>query len=159
MVSELEVRNQFREVILHISLTSGDVPALLTISATDEMRSAVASLIGEDFDRTIGNGNRLQRFTARWGTPEYPRVLAEYFGNNFGWSTSLVETEHPSSVATRPDYYEPKWEARSVVAGAEANGFGYAEATPSAISQIGGSLVINACVAGLASQQSTLGEL
>lgn len=159
MVSELEVRNQFREVILHISLTSGSVPKLLTISATDEMRSAVASLIGEDFDRTVGNGDKLQRFTARWGTPEYARVLAEYFGNNFGWSTSLVETEQPSSTQVEAGYYQAQWKVMAAAPRNEANSLGYAKANPSAIAQIEDSPIIDAHLAGFTSQQSALGGL
>jgi len=98
MTSELKVYNQFREVILHIRLASGDEAGFYTIDATDEMKAAISNLKGLDFDRTVGRGNELLRFTAKWGSPEYARVLARYLVNNFGWTTKLVETQGPSLV-------------------------------------------------------------
>jgi len=96
MTSELKVYNQFREVILHIRVASGDEAGFYTIDATDEMKAAISNIRGLDFDRTVGKGNELLRFTAKWGSPEYAQVLARYLVNNFGWTTKLVETQQPS---------------------------------------------------------------
>jgi hypothetical protein len=155
MASELRVFNQFREVILHIRLTSANVPELLTISATEDMRSAVSSLIGQDFDRTVGKGNELIRFTAKWGTPEYARVMADYFQNNFGWSTFLAETEQPSSAQVTD--YEVRGNALAVGAGAGSLGFAVPSITT--MGQLGNGHALIPMIAGIASQEFALGEL
>jgi len=159
MASELKVYNQFREVILHVRLTSGNAPKLLVVDATEEMRSAVNSLMGQDFDRTVGRGGELRRFTARWGSPEYAQVLADYFGNNFGWSTALVETVHPSSVRIKVDANQAEKNAMAAAAGVGASSFGYAWRNLPATEQLGNEPVFNSLIAGTTGQQSSLGEL
>jgi hypothetical protein len=180
MASELKVYNQFRELILHIRLTSGDTPELLTIDATDEMRSAISSLIGQDFDRTVGGVRDLMRFSARWGAPEYARVLADYFANNFGWSTSLVETEQPLHYRTnatlgelfrqvlapfesesniKVDVGETNVKGVAVAPAAEANWVGLAGRNLPVTAQFGSGSLFDSVIAGITSQQSALGEL
>ncbi|MFZ0419915.1 MAG: hypothetical protein WAM04_17580 [Candidatus Sulfotelmatobacter sp.] len=143
MTSELKVYNQFREMILHIRLTYGDAPELLTIDATEEMRSAAHGLIGRDFDRTIGKGGDLLRLTARWGDPDYAQVLAEYFSNNFGWSTWLIEREQPLSArafttAGEAQIYATKAEENTMAgSGAWANRLCYAGTNLATEDQLG----------------------
>jgi len=157
MASELKVRNQFREVILQIRLTSGDVPELLTITATEEMRSAVSSLTGLDFDRTVGSGTKMRRYRARWGSEEYAQVLAEYFQHNFGWSTSLVETEQPSSVQSTGK--EAERNAMAAAVGVGTNGLSYVWSEFVSEARLGSGPAFNPVIASIAGQQSALGEL
>jgi len=100
MASELKVYNQFREVILHVRFTSGDMPELLMIDGTDEMRLAMRSLVGQDFERNVAKGGEVLRFSAAWGSPEFGRVLAGYFSTNYSWSTKIIETEQPLQANT-----------------------------------------------------------
>jgi|SRR5208282_365297 hypothetical protein len=98
MASELKVYNRFDELTLHVRLSLDNVPELQTIDGTPEMRAAIASLRGTDFDRMVLKGKELQRLTANWGSPGYLNVLARYFVMNFGWRTTIVETEKPSTA-------------------------------------------------------------
>jgi hypothetical protein len=95
--SELKVYNRFDELTLHLRLSLGASPELLTVDGTPEMRAAIANLKGNDFDRTVVKGNELIRLTADWGSGEYLSVLGRYFVLNFGWSTKIVETAQPST--------------------------------------------------------------
>jgi hypothetical protein len=99
MSSELKVYNRFGELTLHVRLSSGDVPELRTVDGTPEMRAAIASLKGIDFDRVVVKDKEHYRLTANWGSPGYLSVLARYFVTNFGWKTKIIETGEPSTRA------------------------------------------------------------
>jgi hypothetical protein len=97
MASELKVYNRFGELTLHLRLSLDKRPELSTVDGTPEMRTAIASLRGSDFDRTVVKGNEHVRLMADWGSPEYLNVLGRYFVTNFGWSTKIVEAAQPST--------------------------------------------------------------
>jgi hypothetical protein len=97
MASDLKVYNRFDELTLHVRLSLDDGPELYTVDGTPEMRTAIASLKGVDFDRTVVKNNEHLRFTADWGSPGYLTALGRYFVTNFGWRTKIVETEEPSA--------------------------------------------------------------
>jgi hypothetical protein len=97
MTSELKVYNSFGELTLHLRASSENGPQISTVDGTPEMRSAITSLRGTDFDRTVVKSNELSRLTANWGSPAYLSTLGRYFVANFGWRTKLVETEESSA--------------------------------------------------------------
>src|SRR5580698_1894619 len=98
MPSELKVYNRFGEVSLHLRLSLDNVTDLRIIDGTPDMRAAIASLQGVDFDRTVAKDDELLRFAADWGSADYLTVLGRYFVENFGWSTKIVETQ-PSTAS------------------------------------------------------------
>jgi len=99
MNSELKVSNQFGELILHVRYASGDNPMLLTIDATNEMKHAILHIAGKDFDRVVVSGNEPHVIYARWGAPEFLRVLAHYFVGNYGWNTTVLEAFQASTLS------------------------------------------------------------
>jgi len=98
MSSELKVYNRFGELSLHLRLSVDNGPDLRIIDGTPDMRAAISSLRGVDFDRTVAKNNELLRFVADWGSADYLSVLGRYFVENFGWSTKIVETQ-PSTAS------------------------------------------------------------
>jgi len=100
MSRELKVYNEFGEVILNLRASSGVSPTLLTVDATKEMEKVVNELKGRDLDITIHKGAEEIKFTAKWGSPEFLRVLARYLVDNFGWKTKLTETSLPALANT-----------------------------------------------------------
>jgi hypothetical protein len=98
MASELKVYNRFGELTLHLRLSLENGPEMFTVDGTPEMRAAIASLKGIDFDRTVVKSNELLRLTANWGSPGYLNTLGRYFVTNFGWTTKIVQAEEPSTA-------------------------------------------------------------
>ena len=88
---ELKVYNRFEELILHLRFVPGDPLPLRIEDGTQELRNAVRSLVGHDFDQTVVIEKQRRRFQATWGSPEYLDALAGYWSSNFGWRTRLVE--------------------------------------------------------------------
>lgn len=92
MIRELSVQNGFRETILRLEYTPSDPLTIRVLQGTPEMREAVRSLEGHDFDRTVVIDRRDERFSARWGDVNYLDALAGYWRANFGWRTEIVES-------------------------------------------------------------------
>lgn len=91
MTSELTVYGQLGEVILHARYAPQRLLPIEIVDGTPEMRAAVRSVLGRDFDRTVFVDRQPQRFAASWGSPEYLRALAGYWSANFGWQTKITD--------------------------------------------------------------------
>jgi hypothetical protein len=91
MNRELKIYNRFDELILHLKFIPNDSLPLQIEDGTPELREAVRSLSGKDFDQTVVVEKERRRFFAEWGTPEYLDALAGYWSTNFGWQSSIVE--------------------------------------------------------------------
>jgi hypothetical protein len=103
MTRELKVYNQFDELILHLEFVSDHPLPLQIVDGTPELRSAVRSLLGRDFDRTVVVGSQQRRFAAKWGSPDYVDALAGYWSSNFGWRTRIVDQSVSLTLPVHPN--------------------------------------------------------
>lgn len=105
MTKELRVYNRFGELILYLRLAPGHFFPLQVVLGSWELREAVNSLRGHDFDRTVFVDGQHRRFTARWATPEYLDALAGYWESNFRWRTEIRSDEIPvEGMTNQPDF-------------------------------------------------------
>ena len=102
MTSELKVYNRFGELTLHLRFVAGHALPLQIEDGTPELQKAVRNLFGQDFDETVVVDNQRQRFTAKWGTPEYLDALAGYWSRNFRWRTRTTSTTRSIEVLKGP---------------------------------------------------------
>lgn len=104
MTKELRVYNRFGELILYLRLIPGHFLPLQVVLGSWELREAVNSLRGHDFDRTVFVDGQHRRFTARWATPEYLDALAGYWESNFRWRTEIRSDAIPvEDMTSQPD--------------------------------------------------------
>ena len=100
MSKELKVYNRFGELILYLRFVPGCFFPLQVVLGSWELREAVNSLRGHDFDRTVVVDGQHRRFVATWASCEYLDALAGYWESNFRWRTEIKTTEIPVEERT-----------------------------------------------------------
>jgi hypothetical protein len=103
MPRQLRVYNQFEELILQLEHVPGDPSPVRILEGTKELKSAIRSLEGIDFDRTAIVRGELRHFAAKWDSPDFLDALSGYWSSNFGWRTKLTETAPSFAFVIPPE--------------------------------------------------------
>jgi len=103
MPLQLKVYNEFDELLLHVEHVQGDSSPLRIYEGTANLRHAVKSLEGYDFERSAIVAGELRQFSAKWDSPDFLAALGGYWSSNFGWRTKLTETAPSFTFVMPPD--------------------------------------------------------